>query len=151
VRNLERKIERLMQQLALQYVSTKEQSKAPTETSTPDSSPKPDASKAPNEIPVSKETDTVQPQAEGIGSKLPPVQDWNKVQIQPADLFGYLGKPRYSQVRFERSRYFLFFTLVGFQDTIYESSGKPLPVGVVMGLAWNPLGTIVTLAFSVRT
>ena len=31
------------------------------------------------------------------------------------------------------------------QDTIYESSGGPLPVGVVMGLAWNPLGSTLYL------
>lgn len=44
------------------------------------------------------------------------------IRITSADLESYLGKPRYAQ------------------DTIYESKDAPLPVGIVMGLAWNPLG-----------
>jgi ATP-dependent Lon protease len=44
------------------------------------------------------------------------------IEINAGNLDKYVGKPKYTQ------------------DTIYETSDGSLPVGVVMGLAWNPLG-----------
>ena len=44
------------------------------------------------------------------------------ITITAKDLEGLIGKPKYAQ------------------DTIYESADRALPPGIVMGLAWNPLG-----------
>lgn len=44
------------------------------------------------------------------------------VTVTAADLEKYVGQPRYPQ------------------DTIYDTKDSSLPVGIVMGLAWNPLG-----------
>ena len=44
------------------------------------------------------------------------------IVIAAKDLEKYVGAPRFTQ------------------DTIYDSKGGALPVGIVMGLAWNPLG-----------
>lgn len=44
------------------------------------------------------------------------------IRVTSSDLETYLGKPKYAQ------------------DNIYESKNAPLPVGIVMGLAWSPLG-----------
>lgn len=44
------------------------------------------------------------------------------VTISSKDLEGLIGKPKYAQ------------------DTIYDSADQSLPPGIVMGLAWNPLG-----------
>jgi ATP-dependent Lon protease len=44
--------------------------------------------------------------------------------ITPENLESYLGKPKYPQ------------------EALYDSKAGGMPPGVVMGLAWNPLGTI---------
>lgn len=55
--------------------------------------------------------------------KIEPLHIDKTIQITQDNLKDYVGKPKYTQ------------------DTIYDSDrDEPLPVGVVMGLAWNPLG-----------
>lgn len=49
-------------------------------------------------------------------------RDHKEVSIQAKDLEKYVGKPIFAE------------------ETIYESGDAPLPPGIVMGLAWNPLG-----------
>jgi ATP-dependent Lon protease len=44
------------------------------------------------------------------------------VKVVAEDLESYVGKPRFPQ------------------ETIYDAKDAALPVGIVMGLAWNPLG-----------
>jgi ATP-dependent Lon protease len=101
VRNLERKIERLMHQLAYKYVSTKDQ-RAIIEAS--DSAPPLDPHR--NIDVLTAEAEQIQKGKSSSGSAdvntneatKEPELDWRNMQIQPSDLFGYLGKPKYSQV-----------------------------------------------------
>ena len=53
---------------------------------------------------------------------LPKVVSTLKVTVTPEDLEKYVGPPKYPQ------------------DTMYDDANGALPVGIVMGLAWNPLG-----------
>ena len=49
-------------------------------------------------------------------------QSSSEIAINAQDIEKYAGKPIFTE------------------DTIYESKNEPLPPGIVMGLAWNPLG-----------
>ena len=71
---------------------------------------------------VTKREANILADASSLLSSLSPSSTSETINIDANNLDEYVGKPRFSQ------------------DTIYDSGSEALPVGVVMGLAWNPLG-----------
>lgn len=72
------------------------------------------------------------------------------VKVDETNLAEYIGQPRYTEVSevyayvLQRSSGMLI--VVHVQKAIYDSSD--MPIGVVMGLGWNPLGNSTYVMFS---